>query len=800
MNTHRQLGIANNMSSRSMEKLSSGYRINRAGDDAAGLSISEKMRGQIRGLNQASRNAQDGISLIQTAEGALSETHAILQRMRELAVQSSSDTNVNELDREAIQNEFTQLKSEIDRIGNTTEFNTQKLLNGSGDLKEIKMNTMQAGAAAGAFKGGTTLTPATAVAAEWETGAIGGIPAAGDAPTGHSFTFKGVTVNITYDGAAAASTTGTVGAVDADAKTVALTMGTNATAPTAEQMATAIVGALEAYRDNASTTELEGFTFAGAAAGITITGSTAQGDSNNALSATANGLTLTTTGAAQLTTAGVTEVTEGSTSVPVTTQKSSVAAVAAEWDLGGLTELGDGKSGTITFGGVTISIAAANNASEGISETNQVGAKVTIDTVGGATTAAGQAQLIVDAFNAVKAAQPSTGSLANFTFEVDGNAIKITGTKEDGATNNTSKVVQTGDITFAGVDGAGAERTNGVTEVRGEYAFEIKDAFQKEGATINIGGQTFTAVASGAKASDGEFNIGISKEEQAISLAAALNASSLNTRFDALVDGGKITLREKSGEATGANLTNGLVVGPTNDAVQAKVSFTVDESVAVGGRYNVAGVNIEVTDDASHAGLANGTAVLFAADKAQQASNLANAIAANSTLTENYSVEVSSNRITLTQKSGKESMEEVKAGTSANKNDNFQARFQVGANEGQNMDIKIEDMRADALGISKIDLSTRKGAEEAITTINDAINKVSNQRSELGAFQNRLEHTIKNLDNASENLQAAESRIRDVDMAKEMMEFTKNNILQQAAQAMLAQANQAPQGVLQLLR
>ncbi len=133
MNAHRQLGINNTGTSKSLEKLSSGFRINRAGDDAAGLSISEKMRGQIRGLNMASKNAQDGISLIQTAEGALDETHAILQRMRELAVQSATDTNTG-VDRGGeIQKEIDQLAKEISRIGQTTEFNTQNLLAGDFD-------------------------------------------------------------------------------------------------------------------------------------------------------------------------------------------------------------------------------------------------------------------------------------------------------------------------------------------------------------------------------------------------------------------------------------------------------------------------------------------------------------------------------------------------------------------------------------------------------------------------------------------------------------------------------------------
>lgn len=128
LNTYRQLSANNVLGNKSLEKLSSGLRINRAGDDAAGLAISEKMRGQIRGLDQASRNAQDAISMIQTAEGALNETHSILQRMRELAVQAGNDT-ITASDRNEIQKEINQLSTEINRIGNTAEFNTQKLLN-----------------------------------------------------------------------------------------------------------------------------------------------------------------------------------------------------------------------------------------------------------------------------------------------------------------------------------------------------------------------------------------------------------------------------------------------------------------------------------------------------------------------------------------------------------------------------------------------------------------------------------------------------------------------------------------------
>ena len=146
-NTNRQLGITTSAQAKSTEKLSSGYKINRAADDAAGLSISEKMRSQIRGLNKASSNAQDGVSLVQTAEGALNETHSILQRMNELATQAANGTNTS-VDRSAIRAELDQLTSEINRIQSTTQFNTMNLLDGtfSGANKQMKL---QVGALSG---------------------------------------------------------------------------------------------------------------------------------------------------------------------------------------------------------------------------------------------------------------------------------------------------------------------------------------------------------------------------------------------------------------------------------------------------------------------------------------------------------------------------------------------------------------------------------------------------------------------------------------------------------------------------
>ena len=390
MNTHRQLGSNNAAAASNIEKLSSGLKINKAGDDAAGLAISEKMRGQIRGLDMAAKNSQDGISLIQTAEGSLNETHDILQRMRELAVQAGNDTNTD-TDRGEIQKELNSLTSEINRIGNTTEFNTQKLLNGS---------------------------------------------------------------------------------------------------------------------------------------------------------------------------------------------KS------------------DGATG------------------------------------------------------------PVEGSAASIKF----------------------------------------------------------DLASMDGGSVNVLGETIGYTASA--------------NETAAAVETAINGNeALSAKYEVSVSGSEVTITAKK--------------------VGEDASLTADLSSAA----NVGSTTVTTTDGVD----------------SQAALN-----------------------------------------------------FQIGANQDQSLTLNIADMRAVNLGISTVgtdneglavtngtnnttveqalDISTHDKAAAAVTKIQSAIDQVSGERSKLGATQNRLEHTINNLGTSSENLTAAESRIRDVDMAKEMMDFTKNNILTQAAQAMLSQANQQPQGVLQLLR
>ncbi|MCM3150823.1 flagellin [Priestia megaterium] len=223
LNTYRQFNNANNAQSKSMEKLSSGLRINSAADDAAGLAISEKMRGQIRGLDQAGKNAQDSISMIQTAEGALNETNDILQRMRELGVQAGNDTNTTE-DRGEIQKEINQLTSEVNRIGNTTEFNTQKLLNASSG-SQVGGTPAVPGTAATTIASATDMSAASGNTASGEVTVSGTFTGTADETltfertatgwsidggnndvtlTGNTFTYKGMTIDVSAaDGDAA---------------------------------------------------------------------------------------------------------------------------------------------------------------------------------------------------------------------------------------------------------------------------------------------------------------------------------------------------------------------------------------------------------------------------------------------------------------------------------------------------------------------------------------------------------------------------------------------------------------------
>ena len=483
LNSYRQLSGNNSAVAKNLEKLSSGYRINRAGDDAAGLAISEKMRAQITGLETAQKNANDGISLVQTAEGALTEVHSMLNRMVELADQSANGTYDNETDRANLQKEVKSLLDEIDRIAEGTNFNGINLLDGSLSTTELNVKA---------------------------TGNIGGDPA-------------------------------------------------NITPKAAEGAQSLITGAK------------------GSAGGGTETLTVEYADAN-------------------------------------------------------------GKVHSVKVDYATSDTDATNvqNMAEALKKNGELS--------------------------------------ASFDIEVQGADIKLT-SKVTGSQGAKLTDVKT-------TDGAGGATKGQVTDGKDATVQVNKLAEAKVGDKFTLNGKTYEFVADTTKNpnTEGATAIVVGKEQ-------ADTVANINKAL------------EKEG------------VQATKDAANSNVTFSAIQ--------NGKGLTLQIGDTA----------------------------------------------------------------------DDF-----------NQLTVSVSSMSAKSLGIADVDISTQAGAQEAVGKIKDAINSVSSTRGDLGAIQNRLEHTINNLSVTTENMTAAESRIRDTDMADEMMSYTKNNILVQAAQAMLAQANQVPQGVLQLLQ
>ena len=496
MNAYRNYNNNTSALSKNLEKLSSGYKINRAGDDAAGLAISEKMRAQITGLKAASKNVKDGVSLVKTAEGAMQEVHDMLNRMDSLATQSANGTYDNEVDRLNLQKEVTALKSEIDRIADSSNFNGKKLLDGS--LDQPKVEVSGATIAANTAGGGTTITPNAATSGTSTTGAIGA-------------------------GAAGGEKTLTVEYADASGKLHSV------------------------------------------------------------------------------------DVKYTSSDTDTTNAGNMIDALKKNGELSSLFEISNGTN-KIVF-------------------TN-------------------------------KQTGPSN--------------IKVTNVKTDDTTPDALAA--------------------GMTNADGKPA------------SVDV------AVANLAVAGTGN------------TLAADDNITINGTKYQFVANASNLKDLDKG--------VVGVLVGKNDGETIANLNKTLEG----------AGIKAEATA------------------------------------------------------AGKLTFKPTENGSPL--------KLQIGdtADEFNQLSVSVGDMHSVALGIGDLSIADQTGAAEAIEKIKTAINTVSSTRGDLGAIQNRLEHTQNNLSVMTENIQDAESSIRDTDVADEMMAYTKNNILIQSAQAMLAQANQVPQGVLQLLQ
>ncbi len=582
-NANRMLNVTTSAQSKSTEKLSSGYRINRAADDAAGLTISEKMRKQIKGLDRASTNAEDGVSAVQTAEGALTEVHSMLQRMNELATQSANGTNSN-TDRKAIQDEIDQLTTEIDRVSETTKFNETYLLKGDTDgaTSKVKLNAHDAGLAGKLTDNGNGTA-----------------------------TFKADTL---------------------------------------------------AVGDK-----------------VKIAGK---------------------------------EYTIG---------KSADSADYAKKDT--IKATVDGVGDSVTSGNTTTTIVA----------------KVTTATATGATWAAG------DKF---KDADGTEWTIAATTDETAHNvkATDIAKYLKDGCTivsnDDNNKLDGVAVVDDLGKNEVSIADATGITALQNGI---------KAGDTVTVGGTTKTVTAETPKTYD-EIKTAVAG---GVAGTTKISIGSKEYTLDKTTDAaaGKITQDDFL-----ALIKDGDKVKVDTNTYTAIIKSSDDDSITLEDAYSKMAKELE-------------TASSIGADTAATVKNNGNG-----------TFDITKGTV------------DVKEALS------FNLHVGADADSTNKITVDIDSMSSAGLGIKGIKADTEQDATYAIDAIADAISQVSSQRSALGAIQNRLEHTINNLDNVVENTTSAESRIRDTDMAEEMVNYSKNNILAQAGQSMLAQANQSNQGVLSLLQ
>ena len=593
----------NNVSAmkKNLEKLSSGYKINRAGDDAAGLAISEKMRAQITGLETAQKNAKDGISLVQTAEGALTEVHDMLNRMVELATMSANGTYDNTTDRAQLQKEMDQLTSEIDRIADSANFNGIKLLNGEMD-GSAKLGTL------------TAVGSAAAVADGVQTG-----------------------------GAAAK------GVYSLDLKDLSLKLGQTTISGTPSSTYTSVIT-----------------TSGGGNSTVTLT--------NPAVSSTVTNKTL------------------------------------ANDDI------------VFTVGGAKFQKNGADvDFSAAITDPSKAGEQIAAELDG------------------------STIEISGITYDVTSSDGKLTLTAQTAPTT-TDELNSTFDVSFTTKANGAVEDTN-------------------NGHDLSVHVETAPVMAGDNKLAQGKFTL----TNDMIQQGSVLKIGNTSYVFQ-VGDDNPITAG--TGQ-TVIKLTKGLSDADALKEAADKLSQQNNQHFHI--NTNRDGSTIHLTEKAG--------AVNYKTDWDLHGTDGSDADADWKKVVQSAKIEKNK---TADGKEGKA------------------LKLQIGdtADTFNQLSVNIQDMHAKSLGIdgASINIKDQDAASIAIKKIKDAINMVSDVRGTLGATQNRLDHTINNLSVMTENIQDAESTIRDVDVAEEMMAYTKNNILIQSAQAMLAQANQVPQGVLQLLQ
>ena len=799
LNAQRQLVSSGNDMQQAMERLSSGRRINSAGDDAAGLAISNRQTSQIRGLNQAIRNASDGVSLIQTAEGALDETTNIMQRMRELSIQAANGI-YSDADRSTLDAEFQQLLDELDRIAETTNFNGQNLLDGS--LGNVEL---QVGAEANQV---IDFSITAVTTSELGLGAV-------------TSDLNGSTITAGAN----------IGEGDVLINNQALSAITNlgGSAPTD----TKFDDVIQDINDNIS--------------GVTATGyNIIQADGSGSGVLTDTETLRLTLGATDDQAAVIYDIssTDSMEDLVATINQVTGGNITADVNDAGRLTLSNATGGTIT-----VSADVDNEQATG------GGASTVFDvTTGGASDTLIQSVLGIDT-GGTAGTKDYTGSIA-LTSD-DGDTITITrgadGTDEDLEALGFPSVIGAGEVLGKALDSTDQNlalvsndlKINGVNigSIDADEGLQAKvDAINtvsdETGVTASIVARdafttspsdTFTELtfdAFGFTAGQTALINGVSvvMDGTAAEAAININASSDTTGVSAFVDGGGQLHMFSQGQIT---LTSGTGAVTTLGNVSTAGAFT--PTGVVSGTTYVA----EALTDAGSVGI-NGTVVplsdLSSLDTIiNDINGVSGSTGVRAQVDDNGQLElVSSSRINIqlgTSDNGLASLAVLGVELTPElvtdndlTNDVFVIDPAINLNSANDVPISIEvtangtdatglqslntDLSSSVTGsaLASLSISTTEGASAAIDSIDQALETVNAIRSDLGAINNRLDFTMSNLSNITENTAAARSRIVDADFAAESANLSRAQVLQQASQAMLAQANAQPQQVLQLLQ
>jgi flagellin len=881
------LTVNNRKLDQSMQRLSTGLRINSAKDDAAGLAISNRMSSQISGLSVAIRNANDGISMMQTAEGALGEVTDMLQRMRELALQSASDIN-NDNDRSYLNAEVQSLKTEIDRIVSTTQFNGKNLLDGTmnamlqigekaGQTMNVAIGNL-ATAALGTTSSSGVTTASTSNSAQGVAAVSTISQMAFNGNDSYGFILKVgngtglATVDLTISGGVVTGN---------DAEDVAAKIRAAATAAAAAGGATAATKAAMANLDVKANGNV-----------LTITNKLGDKVEVSGFTSTANGTasyaSVSGSGTSRLLndTAAVASVqnTNASPASPATGTLSLQSGKSYSFRLNdqliNITNLDTAGAGNTTtsqaLAAMKLAIGAGSSASTGVagvfSLADATGKQVAITNFSSSATPAGSAGAMVmtvrvDADSDVTSKSFANGGADTASLADIGDIVQMSFTQSDakyefkiGAVATKVTVDATAQSLQAAIEAARDQINNdtaglgakviarvvdGKLELEAKAATVAIDTFSSVGkpavvaGTATLGGTNLVAsgaasTTNGVQATASQMALSFSESDNysftltnaagggttTISatvngtdysaLVSAVNSNTTATGITARVDGNKVLLEKASGESftlanmssTGSGkMTAANAAGQGSSAVLDDTAAITGATTAAAGRATAASMELTNSGDEAKVGftISDGTTNAVVRPGAWTVTGGADILAEV-----NRALTTAGSSITASYANGKLSLSNATGGKIEINNYSSDGTTTLTATpaSGQGVGKVLDDSSLGGLqaSVSAVAISTQAGSSNAIATIDRALENINSQRANLGAFQNRLNYTVNNLSNIVTNTSQSRSRILDTDYATETTNMAKSQIIQQAATAMLAQANQSAQSVLALLK